>query len=458
MTTSHLTRRFGARRLTPLCLAIGIVGATFGSAPASASFLVEGDPVRYWSNLVSTTLGPPPPPPLAARTIAMAQVAIYEAANLTTGKVNKSYLGLDAQVGETRAAIAVAARNVLVAINPGQTAVYDNALAASLALIPDSQAKTDGIAAGNTIAAAVIANRLNDGANLVVPYTPQAPGTPGAWQPVPPGSVPPIGPQLQNMQPWMLTSVDQFLAPPPPALNSMAYAAAFNEVKSVGSFASLARTADQTNSALVWASTGAGLTWQNIAMELAQQNGMSPTETARLLATLAISNADTFLAVWDSKYHYDYWRPYTAIRNADTDGNGATDVDPAWTSRIGNPNYPSHSSGLSGNSGSATTILASFFGENTHFCVTGTAGQRCFDSFSAAAQDSADSRIYGGIHFRFETEAGLAQGRSVANLVLANSLAPVPEPQTWAMLILGFGMVGAGMRSRKTIGMRLHKC
>ncbi len=448
MNTSHAKRCFSAHCWAPLCLAIGVAGATLGSAPASAAFLVTGDPALYWSSLVSTTIAAPPP--LAARSMTMAQIAIYEAANLTTGKANSSYLGLNAQTGDTRAAIAVAARNVLVAVNPAQTVLYDNALTASLALIPDSQAKTDGIAAGNAIAMAVIANRLNDGANVVVPYTPQAPGTPGAWQPTPPAFAAPIGPQLPNVTPWMMTSVDQFLAPPPPALDSAGYATAFNEVKSLGAFASAARTADQTNSAVVWASTAGGATWQNVALELAQANGMSTTDAALMLATLALANADTFISVWDSKYHYNFWRPYTAIRNGDIDGNGATDIDATWASRINNPAYPSHSSGLGGAGGSAATILAAFFGENTNYCITGTAGQRCFTSFWAGAQDGADSRIYGGIHFRFETEASLAQGRSVANLVLSKSLAPVPEPSTWSILILGFGLLGAGMRSKRT--------
>lgn len=140
----------------------------------------------------------------------------------------------------------------------------------------------------------------------------------------------------------------------------------------------------------------------------------------------------------------------TAIQNAGIDGNEATLADGEWLSRITNPNYPSHSSGIAGIAGNAEAVLSSFFGNTNNFCIVASATQQqCYGSFSAAATAAADARVHGGIHFRFETDAGLLQGRSIAGFTLSNALAPVPEPQTWAMLILGFGMIGAGMRSRR---------
>jgi hypothetical protein len=420
--------------------------------PASAVVTVGGNPALYWSSLVTSTLTGSPI--ATSRTAAMAQLAIFEAANATTGQRYSSYLNSGAVGGDTRAAIAVAAHGVLVSVNPARTGDYNTALADALALIPDGAAKVQGMATGAAIAAATIANRAGDGFNLVVPYSPQSPETPGAYQLTPPGFPPPAGAQLPGVTPWVMTSGDQFRALPPPALDSAQYAADFNEVKDWGATSSLLRTADQSNAAVVWASTAGGATWANVAIALADGAGMSTEDAARMMAILAIGNADTFISVWDSKYHYDFWRPITAIRNADIDGNNATLMDAGWSSLLTTPPYPSHSSGISGVAGNAVAVLESFFGDANAFCISGTAGQRCFNSLAAGAMEGAESRIYGGIHFRFELTEGLAQGRSVGNLTRASLFTPVPEPQTWAMLILGFGLLGASLRRHKRPALR----
>lgn len=448
MTMIHTSARrsAGKRILAPVA---ALLLASAAATPAGAAQLVTGNPALYWSSVVSSTLAGSPI--TASRSIAMTQLAIFEAANATTGRRYNSYLNSGAIGGDTRAAIAVAARNVLVNVNPARTAEYDAALAEALSLIPDSPAKTQGMATGAAIAAATIANRMGDGSNLPVAYTPQAPGTPGAWQPTPPGNLPAAFPQYQDVTPWVMTSTDQFRSLPAPALDSVAYAINFNEVKEWGGMDSLLRTADQTENALVWASTGAlaaVLPWQDVAIELAEGAGMDETDAARMLALLAMGNADTIIALWDTKYEYDFWRPVTAIHNADIDGNDATMTDATWMSRVTTPNYPSHSSGIAALAGNAQAVLTSFFGDANSFCIVAAAGQRCYNSFSAAAESSAEARIHGGMHYRFETDAGLLQGRSVAGFALSNALAPVPEPGAWAMLIAGFGLVGAGMRAR----------
>lgn len=439
------------RRLSKRFMALGtatcaLAGAVLAS-PASGAVTVNGDPALYWSSLVSSTIAGPPI--LTSRSTAMAQLAIYEAANATTGRNYGSYLYAGSGGGDTRAAVAVAAHNVLAAVNASRASDYSAALTASLALIPDGAAKSEGIALGEAIAAATLALRSGDGSSAPFAYTPQAPGTPGAWQPTPGAFAPAVAPQWQNVNPWVMSSTDQFLAAPPPALDSVTYAIDFEEVKAIGSLNSLVRTGDQTNAAVVWASTAGVNPFLNVGIDLAQANGMSTTEAARMLALLALGNADALISVWDSKFHYDFWRPVTAIQQAGIDGNAATIADPNWATRITTPAYPSHSSGLSALAGNATTVLASFFGDDNDICIVGTAGQRCFDSFAESAEEAANSRIWGGIHFRFETEAGLRQGRGIANYTLRNALAPVPEPSTWAMLILGFGVVGAALRRRK---------
>lgn len=443
---TRMTRNASRAALTVSAAAM-LAGAA--ATPAAAAQLVTGNPALYWSSVVSATLGGSPI--TTSRSIAMAQLAIFEAANATTGRLYNSYLNSGVVGGDTRAAIAVAARNVLVAVNPARTADYDAALADALSFIPDSAAKTQGIATGAAIAAATIANRLGDGNDLTLAYSPQPVGTPGAWQPTPPANAAPAFPQWQNVTPWVMTSTDQFLSAPPPALGSVQYATDFNEVKDWGGTISALRMDDQTANAMVWASTGAAsavLPWQDVAIELAEAASMTAEDAARMLALLAIGNADTIIALWDTKFQYDFWRPVTAIRQADIDGNAATLTDTDWTSRVITPNYPSHSSGIAAIAGNAQTVLSSVFGDANNFCIVAPAGQRCYDSFSAAATSAAEARIHGGMHFRFETDAGLLQGRSIAGFTLGNALAPVPEPQTWTMLILGFGLVGAGMRSK----------
>jgi hypothetical protein len=439
------------RRRLRLRLGVAIFATAVAAAPAGGAQLVTGNPALYWSSVVSSTMGGSPI--ITSRTIAMVQLAIFEAANATTGQKYNSYLNTGATGGDTRAAIAVAARNVLVAVNPSRTGEYDAALANALSLIPDGPDKTAGMATGATIATATIAKRANDGSALKLDYTPKAPGTPGAWQPTPPGDLAAALPEWQNVAPWVLKSTDQFLAAPPPALSSAEYAADFNEVKDWGGTVSALRTADQTTNALVWAGTGARsaiLPWQDIAIQLAEGAGMTAEESARLLALLAMSNADTIIAVWDSKYLYDFWRPVTAIRNADIDGNAATLTDTQWMSRITTPNYPSQASGIAAVAGNAQTILNAFFNDANDFCIVAAAGQRCYNSFLAATQAAADARVHGGMHFRFETTAGLLQGRQVAGYTLANALGAVPEPGTWAMLILGFGAIGWALRNQQT--------
>lgn len=431
------------------------VACGMAPAPASAAQLVTGNPALYWSSLVSSTLAGNPV--TTSRSIAMAQLAIFEAANATTGRQYGSYVQAETAGGDTRAAIAVAARNVLVTLNPSRTAEYDAALAASLALVPDGAAKTQGIATGSAIAAATIARRFGDGSTLTLSYTPQDPAVPGAWQPAPPGNGAAALPHWQNVTPWVMNSTDQFLSATPPALDSTTWATNFNEVKDWGGMVSALRTADQSANATVWASTttiSAVLPWQDVAIQLAEGAGMSAEESARLLALLALGNADTIIALWDTKFFYDFWRPVTAIRNAGIDGNAVTLADAGWLSSLATPPYPSHSSGVAAAAGNAQSVLTSFFGDTNDFCIVAPAGQRCYSSFSEAAASAGEARIHGGMHYRFEVEAGLLQGRSVAGFTLANALAPVPEPETWSLLIVGFGLIGAGMRARKRPALR----
>jgi hypothetical protein len=428
--------------------AVVAVGALAASAEAArAEVAASGDPALYWNQVLATGLAGPPV--VQTRSYAMVSTAIHDAVNATVGFPDYSFIGgVATSGGDTRAATAVAAYNVLVAINPAKTADYTTALNASLALVPDGAAKTSGIATGTAIAAATLGLRANDGSTAVPTYSPT--GTVGHWAPTPPALAPAVAAQWADVTPWVMTSPDQFRPAAPPSIGSLAYAMAYNEVMDIGSATSGTRSADQTAAALFWAGTAGVQQWVQSGVSIAETQGLSTIENARLFALLNVSVADALIGVWDSKFEYDLWRPITAIRT--DDGNPLTAADPNWSSLINAPAYPGYAGGLSGVAGASSAVLAAFLGDDHNFCVTAGANTRCWTSFSEAALDGANSRLWGGIHFRFDNEAGLLIGEQVANYVLAsNAFDAVPEPATWAMMIVGFGMAGAVMRRRRAL-------
>lgn len=433
-----------ARRGVACAIATALAGLP---SAGSAAILVGDDPVLYWNSVLAGGLAGSPT--TSSRGYAMVGVAIHDAANATLGGGDNSYLtGVATYGGDTRAATATAARNVLVTINPGKAAEYDAALAASLALVSDGAAKDAGIATGASVAAAMLALRTGDGSGGVVPYAPS--GLPGDWAPTPPGNAPGAVPQWGGVDTWNIATGDQFRAAPPPEIGSAEYAAAFAEVRDIGSLGSLTRTADQSASAKFWEAASGTAPWIQAGLQGAQSEGLSTLENARLFALLTTSIADAAIATWDSKYFYDYWRPVTAIRLADLDGNSATDADPTWISYITAPPHPSYVSGHSAVSAAASTVLADLLGDSNPFCLTSSVGQRCFDGFEAAAQDAANSRLWGGIHWSFDNAAGLQLGSEIARYALASSaFDAVPEPTTWALMIVGFGMAGTMFRRRR---------
>ncbi|TPE65079.1 phosphatase PAP2 family protein [Sandaracinobacter neustonicus] len=426
-------------------LSTAILLATLAT-PALAEITIDDDPVLYWNDLMITHV--PGGAPVQARIYAIANIAMHDAVNAASGYKNKSYLsGVSGSGGDPRAAASQAAHDVLVALNPANAPTYAAALASSLALIPDGPAKAAGIANGSAHASAILAKRVGDGS---APGAPWVPGSdPGDWQPTPPGNLPAALPHWGDVDPFNLTSGDQFRAGPPPALDSAEYAAAFNEVKEIGSLGSLTRTADQTDSAWFWSSSNA-TPWMRVGLIVAEDEGLTTLGYARAFALLSTSIADALIAGFDAKYEYDLWRPVTAIRMADIDGNALTEADPSWNSLFPAPNHPSYISTHSTQSGAAATVLASLFGDDQPFTFTIGAYTRSFDSLADAAQDAADSRLWGGIHYRFDNEAGLATGKAVGQWALDGAaFNAVPEPASWAMLVIGFGAIGLVTRRRR---------
>jgi hypothetical protein len=354
--------------------------------------------------------------------------------------------GISASGGDTRAAASQAAHDVLVALNPANTAAYDAALSSSLALVSDPSARAAGIATGASYAAAIIANRSADGAAVAgsIPYT--AGTDPGDWQLT--AATPAVLPGWGAVTPFLMTSGDQFRPGAPPALDSVAYAQAYNDVMAIGSATSLIRTADQTNAAQFWAAAG-GASWVQLALNIAGDNGLSTIENAQLFGLLTASINDAFVAVYDAKYTYEFWRPITAIHAGDTDGNPLTAGDPTWTSLLAAPNHPDYFSAHASADGAAAAILLGLLGDEA-FCGTFGGITRCWDSIAQASQEGADSRIWGGIHFSFDGSTGLQTGGMIGQYALNQSLFhAVPEPSTWAMMLIGFGFVGFALRRRR---------
>ena len=430
------------RLLTSACAAAAIMS---GSS-ASATVAVTDDPVLYWNQVLSTGLAGSPT--VTSRGFALVGVAMHDAVNATLGKPDINYLkGVVTAGGDTRAAASVAAHDLLVQLNPAKQAQFDAALAASLALVPDGADKINGMATGAKIAQATLASRAMDGSTAVVSYTPS--GLPGRWAPTPPGLVPAALPQWADVDPWLMQSGDQFRPGPPPGLTSEAYTAAFKEVMSLGAANSTTRTVDQTASAIFWAGAAGTGPWIQAGIDGAQAKGLSTIENARLFGLLSVAIADASIATWDAKYTYDYWRPVTAIRLADLDGNTATISDPSWTPLIVTPPHPSYMSAHATVAGTASTILSAFLGDASPFCLTAGANSRCWTGYDAAALDAANSRLWGGIHWSFDNVTGLNVGQSLGRYALGSgAFDAVPEPLSWILMITGFGFAGLVLRRR----------
>ena len=367
---------------------------------------------------------------LASRALAITQAAVYDSVNAIDGSFAPYFAHVHASRGASlEAAAAEAGHDTLAALFPSQASTFDAALAADLVGIPPGRAR-QGTEVGHAVAQQILTWRSTDGSDKVVPYTP---GTdPGDWQPTPPLGLPALGPQWPDVTPFAMTDGAQFRPPPPPPLGSAEYAAAFNEVKSLGRVDSTTRTADQTQIALFWKDPTAAAYafghWNEIAQQVSVERGLDLVGDARLFALLNLATADAIIAAWDAKYTYNFWRPVTAIQYAgDSALNLATASDPTWTPLIATPTFPSYTSAHSTVSGAAAAVLTDLFGAHYHF-TTGSDGlpgvTRSFSSFDAAAAEAGQSRIYGGIHFQFDNQNGLASGHALGQFVAGNFLLP----------------------------------
>jgi hypothetical protein len=317
--------------------------------------------------------------------------------------------------------VAAAAHGVLVHYLPDQkTTIIEPAYAASLATIPDGQAKTDGIATGEQVAAALIALRAGDGFRAPMTYTPPNPPIPGVWLPTPP---PPtsVGVYLGLMDPFSLESADQFRPDGPPRLRSKKWAREYNEVKDIGSSGSTTRTAEQTLAARFWAEAPVQQAHGGFR-KFVLDHGLDVSGAARFMAMISVTYADALIACFDAKYHYAFWRPITAIRAGDTDHNDATVRDLTWAPLLPTtPNHPDYPSAHSCLTPAGGRVVAKFLGtkyiDYTVPSLTGL-GDRHFDTAKDLEYEVSNARIWAGIHFRSAVEDGVKIGKHVAEQVL----------------------------------------
>jgi hypothetical protein len=415
-------------------------------APAAGAERTRGaapDIVFEWNQILQDTL-PTPHGVLTPRFFALTHIAMFDAINAIEREFEPYRVRLRHGGGSPEAAAAQAAHDVIVALNPSAAAIYDAALARQLGPDPSGYVRR-GASVGGHVAAEVLAWRQNDGW-IVSPFPPYVePLLPGRWQPTPPNNPSPTFTHLQSAKPLALLTSTQYLPPPPPTLTSARYAADFNEVKTIGKSDSGSRTAEQTAIARLWAgiaSTGMGTAtnyggiWNTIVRDVARDRGLSLVEAARLFVLVNVSVHDGLQTAMASKFVYGVWRPVTAVRQADTDLNPATDPDPSWLPLLTTPPYPSYAGNMAVIGAGAARALQLAFGTND-IPVTATWRQsgglpdvsHQFPGFWEVANEQSESRIYGGIHYRFDQVVSQQIGQSVADFVFGNYMQPLAHPE-----------------------------
>lgn len=445
---SEMSRMTARRRLGLLAVTTLTVGGTLGGLVQPASAAPASDPVLYWNDVLLETyktVGGAPGP--LARGGAMVHAAIYDAVNSITTTGQPYVYKAEAPNASVRHAVAHAAHDALVAAFPGQD--FSDELATALADAgPDTG---DGTGLGKAAAAAIVANRANDGSGDTTPYPVNT--APGHWRPT--GSGDAATPNWGKVKPFTMTSGAQF-RPQHPAghpsmtslLSSAEYAAQVNEVKSLGSANSTTRTPEQTQIAHFWANDldgtykPPGQLFEHTRI-VAGGRGLGTVEKARLFALVALAMGDAGIVAWDRKYQtdIDLWRPESAIQLADTDGNAATDADPNWRplSKFHDgtpfsPPFPAYTSGHATFGGAWAGAMKSFFGtDDITFTATtddpfAQGVTRTFTSFSAAADENARSRIYLGVHYQFDGDYGVSSGKAMAESAAVRYLRAAGAP------------------------------
>lgn len=421
---------FQGRRRLGRWLATGLL--TCGPAFTGS---LTADPVRDWHALMLDAIRTDNSgPTLSTRNLAMLGLALYDTVNAYV-PTHQPYLVHAAPPAGTRVEVAAAAAGhfILTQLYPSFRARADALFAAAMAGVPVGPGRDDALLFGTDVAMEVLECRRADGANTSVPYIPSS--APGQWRRTPPLYRPPLTPHWGYVTPFAIPDPVRFRPSPPPALDSPEYAGALNEVKVLGVRNSAVRTAEQTEIAVFWSDFSYTAMppghFHEIAITISENEGLDLEANARLFGLLGMAQADAAIACWETKYHYNLWRPVTAIRRADEDGNPDTEADPAWDSLLAAPPFPEYTSGHSTFSMAAATLIGWFLGRDE---VAFTARSdslpgvyRSFTSLRDCAREVGRSRIYGGIHFDFASREGRRCGEAVAHYVAQHYLLPLSE-------------------------------
>ena len=404
-------------------------------------------------------------PGMASRSLAMTNIAMYDAVQSVTQTHQTFYTHSPAPSGAASEAAALrAGYEVVSSIYPAMQSEIDTHYNDLLSSLPNNAATAAGLTFGQSVGATVVQQRQADGYMDMVSYSPTY--TVGNWQPDPlnPSQVA-WGPEWGEIETFGIPDSAFMMPAPMPAMTSQQYTDAFNEVKELGSVDSATRTADQTEIGLFWAYDRVGMgtpmrMYLQVLDKVASGEGNSLEENARLYAMASTSVADAGIVAWDAKFQYDYWRPISGIRQADLDGNPDTVADPDWVP-LGSPGgsdpdftppFPTYISGHASFGGALFQAMENFYGtDDISFSLTSDelpGVTRDYESFSQAMVENGRSRVYLGIHWNFDDEVARIVGADVANHVSTHYFQPIPEPSGWSIILVS--LLGAGaLRKRK---------
>ena len=393
-------------------------------APAPSAF---ADVITDWNEKAVAIVTPRTAPPVAQRAVAMVQVAMFDAVNSIARRYRPHSVQLPAPATSSQeAAAAAAAGTVLLGLFPQAEGELKGALATYLAAIPNSDAKTDGIKLGEAVAARLLAMRVNDGSDAPDGYRPKT--KPGVYIPTPIT----VASMWPNVKPFAMTSPSQFRPEPPIALKSEQWATDYNEIKNLGGKASTGRSAKQTEDARFWLITGPQST-DPIVRQLVAAKEMSLVDSARFMALTAVALADAYISVLDAKYHYDFWRPITAIRNGDSDDNPATERDATWQPIDNTPMHPEYPCAHCIGSAALAAVAEAVFGtadipEVAMTSSTAPGVTHRWTNLRTYADEVSGARIWAGFHYRFSTRVGQDMGRKIGDYVVQNVMQPASVP------------------------------
>lgn len=401
----------------------------------------SADAVSDWNEITLSAVTASRPGPIGMLDVALVHVAVHDAVQAFEHKYQPYYVDIKATKGSRSAAVAAAARDVLAGMYPDPVKVADLDAKYYNFLSQYGLTNDPGLVVGQQVAARMLTLRRKNPDPLPPPFV--GGNETGKWRPtdsfqgsppLPAPFSPMVTPHLATMDPFTLSGPARFRAPPPPALTSETYRKDYEEVKALGALVNSARTPEQTDIAHFY-NENFFSQWNRVLRSVASGRMTTVGESARFFALANMAAADALITSWDSKRHYVFWRPVTAIRLGEEDGNPSTIADPTWQPLVNTPNYPDYTSGANVLVGAMTRTMARYFGrDRMNFEVTSLSPlavkkTRAYQRFSDAARDVVDARIYLGIHFRFADTAARTQGEQVADWVVDHFLLPIPQPE-----------------------------